>query len=213
MITPDQLRQIAPVITESKAQEIAPLLDSICPLYRIDTPNVFHEFIANVLHESACFTHLEENLYYTKAQRIKDVWPNRFRDVFDAAAYTKNPKKLAEKVYGKRADLGNYSMSDGWDFRGGGPIQLTGRANFTLFTNYYNSRFKSNYNIIEMADKVRTDLAIGIHSACWIFAVSMKLIDEAQNDYMKEIVKKINGGYNGIAERMKYYELAKQVIQ
>jgi putative chitinase len=53
-----------------------------------------------------------------------------------------------------------------------------------------------------MASRLRADIEIGIHSACWIFAVAKKLIDEAERNEMKTIVKKINGGYLGIEERM-----------
>lgn len=70
-----------------------------------------------------------ENLYYTKASRIRSVWPGRFPSTASAEPYVKNPRALANKVYNGR--MGNRPESnDGWDFRGAGLVHLTGRDNF-----------------------------------------------------------------------------------
>jgi len=211
MITGEILKLICPTLSADKAVKIASLLDEICPKYGINTPNIFHEFIANLAHESSEFSHMEENLRYS-AERLTKVWPTRFPTVASAKPYEYNPKALAEKVYGNRADLGNTQQGDGWLFRGGGPIQTTGRRNYSEFAKFYNKTFGTSFTPEQIAENVRTNISMGIHSACWIFAISFKLIDEAENDSMKEIIKRINGGYNGIQDRLHYYELAKRYI-
>lgn len=76
----------------------------------------------------AKFTPQRENMSYSAA-RIREVWPSRFPTVADAKPYERQPVKLANKVYNGR--LGNREGSnDGWDFRGGGLDQLTGRVNY-----------------------------------------------------------------------------------
>lgn len=70
-----------------------------------------------------------ENLNYTSADRIRAVWPSRFSSVSAAAPYVRNPKALANKVYGGR--MGNRpGTDDGWNYCGRGQVHLTGRDNY-----------------------------------------------------------------------------------
>lgn len=213
MITPQQLTQVCPSIKNGRAISIANALDEICqlPIYGINTPDIFHEFIANILEECGEFTVFEESLNY-KAERLMAVWPSRFKTLEDAQQYAHQPQKLAEKVYGNRKDLGNIHPGDGWKFRGSGVIQLTGRSNFTNFTIFYNKTFNTSFAIELIADQLRLNLNMGIHSACWVFAIAKNLIPLAIQDNIKEIVKRINGGTNGMSKRLMYYDRAKKYI-
>jgi len=88
--------------------------------------------LATAHHETGgTFGPVTENLNYTSAARIKQVWPKRFPTLASAEPYVKNPRALANKVYGDRADLGNRpGTDDGWNYRGRGLAQITGRANY-----------------------------------------------------------------------------------
>jgi len=211
-ITLNQLNKISPAIVGVRGQNIANAINRICPLYGINTPDIFHEFIANLLVECAEFTRFEENLNYSP-KRLMQVWPSRFPDMTTAKQMAYNPEKLANYVYGGR--LGNNRPGDGWNFRGGGPIQLTGRDNYTKACRYHNKRFGTAYSVEQFADMIRdkSNLIMAMHSACWFFAIAAGLIDEAVNDQFKVIVKRINGGYHGLDQRTKYYNRAKAVIQ
>lgn len=87
------------------------------------------DFLPNVLHESAMLEKMEENLSYS-AGRICEVWPSRFPDVASALPFARNPRALANKVYGGRE--GNTEPNDGWDYRGRGPLGLTFKNNYQV---------------------------------------------------------------------------------
>lgn len=192
-----------------KPELVAAALDKICPTYGIDQPDIMHEFIARLCEECAEFNKFEENLRYSAPVLMK-TWPKRFPTAQIAQHYAYNPIALANYVYGKR--LGNTEPNDGWDMRGSGAMQLTGRGIITEFTIFFNKKFNTKYTPMEMAELLRKDIDIAIHGACWYFAVSRRLIPLALSDKLLEIVKLINGGTNGLAETKIYYDRAVQCI-
>lgn len=86
--------------------------------------------LATAHHETGgTFGPVTENLNYTTARRIRQVWPSRFPTEAHAAPYIRNPRGLAKFVYNGR--LGNVAGSeDGWIYRGRGLAQITGRDNY-----------------------------------------------------------------------------------
>jgi putative chitinase len=190
LITLEQFLQLCPRVDRSRAQTIVAHLNTICPTYGLDTKDEFHEFFATLCEESAEF--------------------NRFPSLASTLRYVRNPQDLANKVYGGR--MGNTYPEDGWDFRGSGPIMITGRANVTAFGKYMKETFGIDHTPELWAIKLRSNIEYGIHSACWIFSVVLKLNDDAMNDDMRSVTRRVNGGYTNYSKRIWYLERAESII-
>jgi putative chitinase len=210
MLTAEQLKKICPSLSADRALSIIGLINTICPKYDIDTPIRLQAFIAQVAHESGNFSIKTENMNYTTAQRIVDIWPSRFnltgKDKLNANDYIKNPKKLANQVYAGRMGNGAPETGDGYRYRGGGFMQLTGKEAYQQYADYINK------SVEETADLVRGTDEYALDSACWEYVINKKLNNLADERDFVAITKKINGGTIGLTERLKYYKLAQQII-
>ncbi|PZP40838.1 MAG: glycohydrolase [Pseudopedobacter saltans] len=211
-LTGKTLQLIAETPTLERCNEIANYLNLICPNYGLNNANVMHEFLATIIHESGAFRIKSENMNYTTAERIKEVWPSRFNltgkdGKLNANNYIRNPKLLANTVYNGR--MGNRTgTDDGFNFRGSGFIQLTGRESFTAYAKYHGGTDLEYY-----ANLLRTDDWWAVDCACWEFCVDKKLLPLAQTDQFQTITKRINGGLIGWKERQYFYARAKQYLK
>lgn len=122
-------RLIAAGVHPTQAKAFADPLKAAMALFDIDTKERQAAFLAQCMIESQGFTALEENLYYTTPARLNAIFSAITTDA-EAALYVRNPKALANKVYANRNGNGDEASGDGWEFRGRGLFQLTGRANY-----------------------------------------------------------------------------------
>ena len=149
-------------------------------------------------HESGGFKLTRENLNYS-AETMCKVWPSRFKSVAEAAPYARNPKALADKVYSGR--MGN-GEGEGHIWIGRGFLQLTGKDNYRSFAS--DMRVP---DVMENPSLVETDYAM--ETALWffekngLFAIADKGVNE---DTIKQITKRVNGGYVGLDHRIKETE-------
>jgi|ERR1043166_2611308 putative chitinase len=103
-------------------------------------------FLAQCALESVKFTATVENLNYS-AQGLLNTFPKYFKGV-DPAAYARNPQKIANRVYANRMGNGDEASGDGFKFRGRGYIQLTGKSNYTLFTQFIGDDCVANPDLV-----------------------------------------------------------------
>ena len=130
MVIPNIQTLIAAGIAPTQARLFADAMQPACTRFEIKTPARLAAFLAQCSHESAGFTRLEEGLYYSTPERIRQIWPTRVPTMADAVRLCRNPQALANRVYANRLGNGNEASGDGWRYRGRGLIQITGRTNY-----------------------------------------------------------------------------------
>lgn len=107
-------------------------------------------------------------------------------------------------AYEGRTDLGNIYPGDGVRYKGRGPIQLTGRAN-------YRAAGRALGLPLEKHPKMAARPSVGFRTAAW-FWKSRGLNRYADAGNFREVTRRINGGYNGYADRLQYYRRALRVL-
>jgi predicted chitinase len=107
-------------------------------------------------------------------------------------------------AYEGRASLGNTQPGDGKRFKGRGPIQLTGRANYTRYGQLLGLDLVNNPTIA-----ATKEVGFRIAGQFWKLNGLNELADQQK---FETITRRINGGINGLADRIKYYERAKKVL-
>lgn len=161
----------------------------------INTPRRAAAFLATVCHESGGLRHLSESMSYSAARMVV-VWPSRFTAA-TAGAYAHNPEKLANRVYANRNGNGDEASGDGFRFRGGGLLQITGRANYAGVAKAF------GMPVGEVAVWVRTREGAAVSAAWWWAANGCSELADAGD--VKAWRRRVNGGLIGLDDvRVKY---------
>ncbi len=126
-------------------------------------------------------------------------------------------EELADgKAYEGRKDLGNILPGDGPRFKGRGPIQITGRANYTAAGKVL------GLDLAAHPETARTP-EVGFRLAAWFWnsrglnAHADSICDSADPKMrayrFDQITRRINGGFNGKAQRDAYFAKACAVLK
>jgi putative chitinase len=183
MPTEEQLTAIMPALPEARRQAFLPFLQQAIDEFEIAAPARQAAFLAQLAHESGQLRFMEE------------IWgptPNQLR---------------YEPVTTLSAKLGNTEAGDGKRFKGRGPIQLTGRSNYT--------RFGAALGVDLIADPARAaapEVAFRIAGLFWKRNGLNELADRSTPEAFVLITKRINGGTHGLADRERFHATARQVL-
>ncbi len=180
MLTDLQLAQIMRNASQRRRALFLQPLNDAMDADGITAPLRVAAFLAQLAHESGELQFMEEIWGPTAAQKRYEP-----------------PGDLARR-------LGNTQPGDGRRFKGRGPIQITGRANYKTFGDLM------GLDLVGNPDQAATpDVAFAIAGLFWKRKGLNELADAGN---FTEITRRVNGGQNGAADRERFYALAKQVL-
>lgn len=199
MLTAEQFKELFPNCKDPDGWVDA--MNNVFPKYEIDNPKRIAAFVAQCGHESGGWRVFSENLNYS-AKALDAVFPKYFKRAGrDAEEYHRQPEKIANVVYANRMDNGDTDSGDGWKYRGRGPIQLTGKANYTAFSE------DMEVDAVDNPDIVSEDKEVALMSAIWFWNKN-GLNKYADDGDIKTMTRRINGGYIGLEDRIHHWEEA-----
>jgi len=200
---------IAAGVGPTQARAFADPFSAACALHGIDSQARVAALLAQCLHESQDFVHLEENLYYSNPERIQEVFASHVHGMEDCAHLARNPQALGNRVYANRMGNGDETSGDGWRCRGAGLLMLTGRAVHARCASAFGKAFD------EVGDWMR-QVEGACLSAAWYWSTDPRLNSFADIGDIDSVSKIINVGtptvpdnkVNGLAQRREAYRIA-----
>ena len=170
------------------------LIAKIAEQYEIDkTQQRLTMWLTQIAYESGGFTKFEENLGYS-ASRLLQIFPTHFTQD-ESKVYEHHPDKIGARVYANRYGNGDEASGEGYLFRGRGVIQITFKDNYRAYGNAIGlgGEVVANPHLLSEPD-------MAVESAGWYWH-SRGCNELADANDFDGVTHKINGGFNGLAER------------
>jgi putative chitinase len=203
MLTLTTLQKICTPPAPLSLQYFVDPLNKTFTKYEINSKQRIAAFLSQVLVESGEFKFLKENLNYS-VQGLLTTFPKYFT-AQSAIEYAHNQQAIASKVYANRLGNGDEASHDGYTYRGRGLIQITGKAAYVALAHDLGMTLE---NIITYMETVEGATI----SAGWFWnRNNLNALADAGD--ITAVSKKVNGGTNGLQDRIKYYNKALSVLE
>jgi putative chitinase len=193
-------------------------LPTIVTKFNVTSNLQLAHFLSQCGHESGSFKAITENLNYSDVNRIAqifrhDVDLNKNRvvesaELENAKKYVKNPKALANFVYANQNGNGNEASGDGFNYRGRGYIQLTGRSNYKSFSDFIGENCVANPDLVSTKYPLASAAFFFQKTKLWEMCAK-----GADTKTITDITKKINGGTHGLDDRIARFNAIYSVIK
>lgn len=189
-------------ITKLKGQipdNIYGQLPDLIQQFNINGPLRLSHLLSQCAHESANFTHFEENLNYG-APGLLTTFPKYF-NATTAQQYARQPERIANHVYANRMGNGDEASGDGWKHRGMGALQTTGKANQQELFVFLGLPADSDPMLIATTYQLASAAYFFKKNNLWA------ICDQgATHAVVESITRHVNGGLNGLDQRQKYFD-------
>lgn len=194
ILAPDHLKRLWP----HGDQHVPGLIEGIAasaPLvfdkYGIATPLTVAIMFGQFSEECGAGLEMVENLNYSE-QGLLRTFPTHFTGTM-AARYAHNPRMIADIAYGGRMGNARPPSDDGWNYRGRGLSQVTGKEGYQKLSEKTGLDLINNPGFLSDPEHaLECGVADFILCGCLPFAARGDVINTT---------KHLNGGLNGLADR------------
>jgi putative chitinase len=211
-MTAEQFRKLFSGVHESELTRYLDALNVAAAANGIHTWQRIAAFVAQISHESAGLTLLEESFHYSPA-RLRAVFQKYFPTQELADAYVaRGAAAIASRVYANRMGNGDEASGDGYRYRGSGPAQLTGKNNYAEYG------YKLGMPLLANPDLVR-EIEVGMMVAgrFWRDHGMSQMADHDEFDHISDtwnlghVTDKV-GDSNGWSDRVAKWIMARTVF-
>lgn len=122
----------------------------------------------------------------------------------ESAGYRTTEEFASGKEYEGRADLGNTQKGDGPRYKGRGLLQLTGRANYADYGKALGVDLVNNPTLAAQP-------ALSLKIACEYWK-RHNINADCDRDDVQAVTRKVNGGLNGLSDRIAFTQKAKAAV-
>lgn len=217
-LTGSILKKMYPDANISKCDSVAKYLNQYMKRFKINNRLRLAHLVNQMFVETGGFYTRTEGIYSTEA-RILEIFkdktkPHNFVDTSNVKKYV-NCLCLFDRVYSLKLGNGSEASKDGSKYRGRGAIQMTGKATYTDFNNFYKNEFKdSSFDFVNNPELVADNWKFFVISALWEFSIEKegKALIAADKDNVVKVSLIVNGGSNLLKERKAQIPLTKKKL-
>ncbi|KIO50978.1 glycoside hydrolase [Flavobacterium hibernum] len=162
---------------------------------KIQTNEDLSHFIGQIAHETGDFNSDTENLNYS-AKGLITTFKKYFPTLDSTKDYANQPQKIANRVYANRMGNSDENSGDGFNYRGRGALQLTGKANYKLFSDYVGEDCVKSPGLVSTKYFFESAKFFFDNNKLWNLT---KTVNDAS---IITVSKRVNGGTNGLQDRI-----------
>ena len=183
-------------------EEISKAAPVVFPKYGLVNDLAIAHAMAQFSHECEAGLEVVENLNY-RADQLLHQWPHHFTPA-QAIAMQHNPRLIADHAYGGRMGNALPPSDDGWNYRGRGASQTTGKDAYTKLAKTSGLDLVNHPDLVNNPDTfLECAVADFVQCGCLPFAME---------DDLFQVTQHLNGGQIGAKQRESWLKLWKHVL-
>lgn len=196
-------------LSQLQVNGIEAILDGCAAEQVADIRHIAYILATPMIETGGTYQPIVENLNYS-AQGLARTFGKYF-SAKDAAAYAKQPQKIANRAYANRMGNGDEASGDGWRYRGRGYCQITGHDNYAKFARLLGIDLVGNPDLALRPDIAGKVIVVGMRDGLFTGKALRDYFTGGSSDWVN--ARKIINGLDRAADIARYGKLFNAALQ